>query len=408
MTIAILESVNFGLRHLAAAARDRGHDVILLTEDRSRYAYELAGPAIESLRIVDVDTGDVDAVTAVLSTETGLVGLVRMSDPRSLQALAVAERLDLPHENSEAVHLLRDKGRLRRHLHDHGFSAAASVVLDLRAALVDDLLEQLAGMVYPCIVKDVAGSLSQNVWLVRDARELPRVLAAAQQSETLLSRAVTVEPYFVGPMYSAETVSWDGETRVMGVSSRGLSPEPSFREETASFPVEFPEKTRLALTEWLSAILKSVGYRAGVTHTEFIVTTTGFEIVEINTRLGGALIGESINRSLGINVHSAFIDLALGRRPAVMDGSGEVLRGSAQIAIYAPTAGVFDGIDGATTLLDHPGAPELFTLRERGDVIISTSDQRGLVAVVFTDGDTSELAMHNAVSAAGKLTVRMR
>jgi hypothetical protein len=54
---------------------------------------------------------------------------------------------------------------------------------------------------------------------------------------------VTIEPYFEGPLFSAETVSWDGETRLLGITSGVLSRDPYFREETGSFPVSTPNSS---------------------------------------------------------------------------------------------------------------------------------------------------------------------
>jgi biotin carboxylase len=242
---------------------------------------------------------------------------------------------------------------------------------------------------------------------VKRPEDLPAVLEAAR-AVPLRGGALTAEPYFAGPMYSAETVSWEGQTRLLGITSRALSPEPYFREEMGSFPVHFPDEAHDELAAWLSAILTSVGYREGVTHTEFIVTTDGFEIVEINTRMGGALVGEAVNLALGINMHSAFADLALGRRPRVMDQSFAIPQGVTQVALYAPATGIFDRVDGAETLARHPGSPVFYPFRNPGDVIESTIDQRGAVGLVLATGATAELSMHNAMSAAGKLTPRMR
>jgi biotin carboxylase len=399
VTIAVLESQSLGLRHLVHAAGDRGHDVVLLTSDRSRYSYDL-GLLRDDIEVVEVETTDVDKVVAILQAGyPDVAGVVRMTDKWSLPALAVATALGLPHENADAIGLLRDKGRLRNHLHDNGFSKARSITFDPG--------ETPSAVPYPAIVKDVAGGSSENVWLVKRPADMPAVLAEAR-AVTLRGGALVAEPYFTGPLYSAETVSWDGRTRVLGVTSRAMSPEPYFREEIGSFPVRLPDRTNDELAEWISAILTSVGYREGVTHTELIVTTEGFEIVEINARMGGALIGEAVNQALGINMHSAFADLALGRRPTLMDESFEVRQGVTQVAVYAPATGVFDRIDGAEALAGHPGSPVLYPFRNPGDVIESTIDQRGGLGLVLATGATSELSMHNAMSAAGKLTPRMR
>ncbi|MGW7454693.1 ATP-grasp domain-containing protein [Streptomyces sp. NPDC054787] len=404
MAIAVIETLNFGLEHLADAARERGHELHLLTTNRDFYQYELSKESTKSVNVTDMDTADVEQVVSALRKIPDLAGVIRMTDLWSMPALAVAEELGLPRQNKEAVALLRDKGRLRDHLHANGFSRASSVVFDPHTASADQLAEELP---FPCIVKDVAGSSSQNVWLVKTPADLPSVLSAAQQVEEVRGGALTAEPYFVGPMYSAETLSWDGETRILGVSSRTLSPEPHFREEALSFPVAFPEATRKDLTDWIGSILSSVGYREGFTHTEFIITNEGFEIVEINPRLGGGLIGETIHRSLEVNVHDGFFDLALGRRPALMDASLEPRRGAAQVLIYAPTTGVFEGFTGEDLLAGHPGEPKLHPVRRPGDRIPATTDQRGAVAFLLATGATAELALHNVMSAAGKLGVRM-
>ncbi|MFD5778896.1 ATP-grasp domain-containing protein [Streptomyces sp. NPDC126933] len=405
MAIAVIETLNFGLGHLAEAARTRGHELHLLTTDRSFYRYELEAESGASVKITDVDTSDVEKLVAVLREIPELAGIIRMTDLWSMPALEAAEELGLPRQSATAVALLRDKGRLRNHLHAHGFSRAPSVVFDPHTAVHDELTRKLS---FPCVVKDVAGSSSQNVWLVRTSADLASVLDAARQVEEVRGGALTAEPYFVGPLYSAETLSWDGETRILGVSSRSLSPEPHFREDAVSFPVAFPEAEAKELADWLSSILAAVDYREGFTHSEFIITADGFEIVEINPRLGGALIGESIHQSLGINVHDAFIDLALGRRPALMDAQLQPQSGAAQVLVYAHEIGLFDRFTGEDLLAHHPGEPKLYPLKRPGDPVPSTTDQRGAVAVLFATGATAELALHNVMSAVGKLGVHVK
>lgn len=404
MAIALIESLNFGLGHLAAAARRRGHELLLLTSDRSRYTYELSDELSTGVEVIDVDTTDAEKIIATLSGIQDLAGVVRMADRWTLQALETARRLGLPHQDIDAVTLLRDKGRLRKHLHDNGFSRAAGVVFDPHTASA----EVLAGLLpFPCVIKDAAGSGSQNVWLARTPADVPAVLAAARTTAQMHGDALVAEPYFTGPMYSAETLTWGGRTRVLGISSRALSPEPYFMEQGASFPVAFPAVTERVVAQWISSILSSVGYRDGFTHTEFIATAHGFEIVEINSRMGGALIGESIRRSLGVDVHGALLDVALGRRPSLMDEPLDIKHGTAQVCIYAPRAGVFAGLDGTELLDHHPGDLELYPVRFPGETIASTVDQRGAIAFLLARGATAELAYHNAVSAAGKIGVRM-
>jgi biotin carboxylase len=403
VTIALVESVHFGLGEFVQAARARSHELVLLTGDRSRYMYELEKIDVD-VAVIDVDTADVNAMARVLHNVPDLAGVVRSADRWSLPTLELAQRLGLPHQNNDAVRLLADKARLRDHLFQRGFSRSRSTRFGPWTA---DLATLAAALPYPCVVKHDAGSSSENVWLAQTAADLPDIIAEARMVERLLNGKLTAEKYFSGPMYSLETVTWDGQTRVLGVTSRGLSSLPHFREETAAFPVLMAPPVLDELTGWIGSILTSVGYDLGVTHTEFVITESGFEIIEINSRMGGALIGLSVNRALGVSLHGALLDLALGQRPALLDEPAQVMIGVAQVALYAPAPGRFAGITGADLLHGHPGRPEVYPLRAAGDHINSVIDQRGLVALVLAEGDTSELALNNATSAAGKLIVRM-
>ncbi|WP_405772442.1 ATP-grasp domain-containing protein [Actinacidiphila glaucinigra] len=404
--IAAVEALNFGLDHLAAAARRRGHGLVLLTADRSRYLHELALAAPGSLTVVDVDTDDADRVLAVLrDMPGGVAGVLRMVDTVSDQAIHVARQLGLPHADPAAVALLRDKGGFREHLRSHGLSRVRSQVFDPAASsAADDLVPFLD---FPCVVKDVAGAGSRNVWLVRDKEEFSDVLEAARRSVSLGGRPLTAETYLIGPMYSAETLTWDGQTRLLGVCSRTLSPEPDFREESASFPVALPDALEAEIREHVSRVLASVGYRHGFTHTEFIRTAEGVETVEVNPRLGGVVIGELMRRAAGFDVHQALVEMALGERPALMDMVPPPPTGAAAVGLYAPEPGIVASVEGGPTLAKHPGSPRLYPVQDRGSRIDSISDQRGLVSIVLTEGETAELALHHAWSAAGKVRVRM-
>ncbi|WP_230993494.1 hypothetical protein [Streptomyces endocoffeicus] len=108
----------------------------------------------------------------------------------------------------------------------------------------------------PAVLKDSAGTGSQNVWLVRDKQELDRALDEAASRR--LTGRLFAEPYFSGPVYSAETLTWAGHTRLLGVSSRLMSPEPRFREEVTAFPVVFPAVRRAALERWLGSVLAAI------------------------------------------------------------------------------------------------------------------------------------------------------
>ncbi|MGD9482618.1 ATP-grasp domain-containing protein [Streptomyces sp. TRM70308] len=399
MTVACLEALTFGLGRLVRAADGLGERLRLLTRDAGFYAYELERLPEGALDVVEVDTFDTEAVAAELRRAPGLRGLISSTDTWMLVGAELTARFGLPGLDPAVLRLARDKAAVRDLLHAAGLTRARAVEAD--GVDLAELLPKEAG--FPAIVKDTAGTGSQNVWLVRDERELAAVLRTAR-GRTLKGR-LFAEPYFSGPVYSAETLTWAGRTRLLGVSSRLMSPEPRFREEITAFPVAFPEPRRAELERWLGEVLAAIGYTDRFAHVEFALTSAGPEVVEVNPRIGGALVGEGLCRALGRNVYEAMVEAALGRRPRLLD---EAFPGGPAVAFvlgYPERPGVFTGVAGLERLADMPGAPAWYPVKRTGEVVEHLEDSRGYAGLVYAEAETAELATHCAVAAANAVRV---
>jgi biotin carboxylase len=388
---------------MAAAARDCGERLRLFTGNRSVYRHELSRLTEADLDIVDLDTSDMEQVRRALKEVPDLHGLISSTDTWSLVALELAEEFGLPHQNPESVRVARDKARMRDLLHSVGLSRGPAFRFDPAAVSACELTEHIA---FPAIIKDTAGTGSQNVWLLDGPEDVPRVLA--QANAVRLRGKLLAEPYFIGPLYSMETLTWENRTRLLGVNSRTLSSEPYFREEALSFPVAFPPARLAELAEWIDRVLAAISYTTGFSHTEFVLTKRGPEVVEINPRIGGGLIAEAMCRALRINMYEAYLDMALGRRPALLDAALEPVGAVSQMLLYPERPGVLDEIGGGERLVEHPGELEIYPIRLAGDRVEHVTDQRGCVGILLATGDTPELALHNVLSAAGKVRVHMK
>ncbi|MFG2343515.1 ATP-grasp domain-containing protein [Streptomyces phaeochromogenes] len=412
MTIAALEALTFGLGRLAEAACAAGHRLCLLTGDRAVYRHELAHltpEALAALDIVDVDTFDESACAAALAAVPDLRGLVNSTDTWSVPGADLAAKLGLPGPDPAAVRLLRDKSRVRTLLHERGLSRGRALAVPVSPVSPTDpsgpssAAEILREIGLPAVLKDSAGTSSRNVWPVRDEQQLHAALAEAAQRA--FAGRLFAEPFFSGPVYSAETLSWEGETRLLGVLSRQMSPEPSVREEAAAFPVAFPDPELGLLQDWVGRVLTTAGHDTGFAHVEFVLTAEGPELVEINRRIGGALVGEALCRALGTNVYEAMVDTALGRRPALLDNPVDATSGPATgfVLVYPDRRGTLTGWTGLDTLSDFPGSPEWYPTALPGRRVEHLVDQRGCTGIVLAEATTSELALHRALSAAGSV-----
>ncbi|QES45415.1 argininosuccinate lyase [Streptomyces venezuelae] len=407
MTIAALEALTFGLGRLVEAADAAGHRLCLLTGDRDVYRHELAHLAPGALDIVDVDTDDAGACAAALSAMPDLSGLINSTDTWSVPGADLAAKFGLPGPDPSAVRLLRDKSRVRALLHERGLSGSRAVAVPAptsSATATAAAAEILREVGLPAVLKDSAGTSSRNVWPVRDERQLHAALSEAAQRP--FNGRLFAERFFSGPVYSAETLGWEGETKLLGVLSRQMSPEPSVREEAAAFPVAFPLPELARIEEWVGRVLAAAGHDSGFAHVEFVLTADGPELVEINRRIGGALVGEALCRALGTNVYEALVDTALGRRPALLDAVSTGYapeRATAFVLVYPDRPGTLTGWTGLDGLAAFPGSPEWYPTAVPGRRVEHLSDQRGCTGIVLAEAETAELALHRALSAAGSI-----
>ncbi|WP_405821755.1 ATP-grasp domain-containing protein [Streptomyces sp. NBC_00838] len=405
MTVAALEALSFGLGRTARAAHAAGHRFVLLTGDRSVYRHELAtARGAYGVDVIDVDTFDPDAVRGALASLPDLAGLINTTDTWSVPAADLAQELGLPGPDPEAVKLLRDKARVRRTLHRAGLSAGTAVEVEPRPESAE-LVREAVGL--PAVLKVSAGTSSRDVWIVHDYEGLRAALGEAEEraggagGASGLNGSLFAEPFLAGPLYSAETLSWEGRTRLLGVLSRQTSRRPAVREEAAAFPVALPPAELTALERWVGDVLAAAGHDQGFAHVEFVLTRSGPELVEINRRIGGALVAEAMCRTLDVNVYEALVDVALGRRPRLLDAplrpAGPAV---AFVLVYADEPGVLEGWAGLDGLNAFPGDVSWYPVRAPGDAVPHVGDQRGCTGMVLAEAPTAELAQHRAWSAA--------
>lgn len=398
--IVFVEALVFGLGRLVDAANALGVKPVLFTRDRSLYLHELRSSACKELQVEDLDTFDVEAMV-VRAREIGAIGLVNLTDTWSIPAIEVADHLGFPGQVGNSVRVCRNKTEMRNRLHAAGLSAgpAFAVARDCDRAEMERKLH------LPAIVKERSGTGSRNIWLCKDIGEYRSAIVDALDRIGL--EAVTVEPYFQGTLYSAETVTHNAETRLLALSGRLMSPEPHFREDYVIAPLPLDEGRHDDLLAWVRRVLAAVGYENGIAHLEFVETGAGREVIEINPRLGGSLLGEILCRSYATNIYSAFIEMALGRRPSLLDCTLTVHRCFAQRFLYGSSSGTLIAVVRPERLGRLPGRPEYFEVLPAGRKIDHCNDSRGRVGILLASGDNSTEATVNVSAAGNTFTVKV-
>ncbi|MFH9299157.1 hypothetical protein [Streptomyces sp. NPDC017520] len=393
--VAMLEALNHGLRFFDAAAARLGVQLHLLTFDQPYYAQELR--AAPGILCHSMDTSSVDDVAGFL-VENGITALISNTDRWAPTAEALAERLGLPAVQRNTGELL-DKTSTRQRLHEVGLARSRAVAGTEALALGGEVLD-IADR--PVIVKDSRGSGSKDVLFATTPQGVVRRIKELESRGVPASRC-TVETYATGPMFSAETWTTDERTHLLGVSSRTISPMPNWKELDSTYPIRPGSDWERDVHVWVSSVLEAVGRGPGPSHVEFIDTAHGFELVEVNPRLGGGLGGAGIVEATGVDVYALLIHNALGNsteKVFTQESGAPAVGGYAQVDKYASRTGPLGSILGEDILAGFPGRPQWHPVRLPDYVVSDLTHQGAAFGTVSAVGDNAETALLHAHAAA--------
>jgi biotin carboxylase len=296
---------------LIADARRRGYAPLLVVTphtDPARLAACRADPShpLSALEeVVEVADAKVDDVLP------GIQPLLRRYDVRAVLCIGdffvepvgiVGDCLGLPGAGAAASRISRNKLLQRTALPD--LSPAFQVVTPAGRSTVDvDALE------FPVVIKPVGRFSSLGVRQVDRGGELRPILATYPEDETLL-----VESRVVGPEFSVEALTQDGDVLWAGVTGKRTNESTGiyFTEMGHTSPAELSEEDTAALLAANAEVLRRLRFRDGITHAEFRLSARGPVLMEVATRLPGDGITFLWELATGRPLEPVMLDLALG------------------------------------------------------------------------------------------------
>ena len=204
-------------------------------------------------------------------------------------------------ESSETIQVLLDKYRLRQSLRKAGLSKVRSRIL------TKNRFESLSKENQACFVKPRSGLGSFGAFRIDDQTtwqqilKLKREMVSDREYASVFesSRDFIVEDYIGGVELSFETLVVEGEAHFPAIHEK-LETEQmgcSTMENTSvSPPVSLEEAGVRSGMGFIQSCLQALGIRTGCYHIEakYLASTNQWEVIEINPRLGGALIKESV------------------------------------------------------------------------------------------------------------------
>jgi biotin carboxylase len=307
-----------------------GYDVALIDTEPPTWQQHL---------VVDhetADTRDPEAVVAAglaLAARHTVAGVLTWDEYALVPTATLAARLGLTGSTPESMTAARNKAASRAKFAEHGVPSAAST-------LVDSLPHATAvahRTGFPVVLKPASHAASIGVIRVDRPDELPSAWAFASAGAGGQGRegyGVLVEEYLSGPEVSVECATAGGIATPLAVTRKEVGFAPYFEETghtvTADDPL-LPEVGPVAVQA-----VSALGITDGVQHVEMRLTPAGPRIIEVNSRIGGDLIGRLVHLATGLDLPRIAADIACGNVPSL----APTRKGTAAVKVlYAPATG---------------------------------------------------------------------
>ncbi|WP_436776716.1 ATP-grasp domain-containing protein [Yinghuangia sp. YIM S09857] len=379
------------------AAAELGLEVTVFTDRAEPHKAAYAGSDAAPARIVECDVRDFRALIAAMSHEPSPDAVFGNSDHLQSQTALAADWYGLPGKDWRAALRAKNKALMRRHLADAGVDSVWT------AELPGDLDPGVLAAVdvpFPCVVKPREGVASEDVYLVRNERELLARCRGIRERTPAV--ALVVEEFLRGDLRTLETLG-DGQVRyVLGGFRTRVSAPPTFVEESMAFDAE-PDAAAVAQVE---RALDALGVGFGACHTEYVVAPDGrARIVEVNYRIIGDQCDLLLRDLLGLPVFEWVLRVHLGEQLSFAEGlaagSGAGRRARVEY-VCARAGGTLVAAPAAEDLVDDGVELAYRPLRAVGVTAPLTGTNRdylGVVRAVGPDQGRTDAAVARFVAA---------
>ncbi|WP_459247477.1 ATP-grasp domain-containing protein [Streptomyces youssoufiensis] len=279
----------------------------------------------EAIRLADhaapfADPLDGDAVYGALlasGADPGSVDAVLSTPSYGAQAAAdFAARIGARGTSPAGTLAARDKGECRRMLRAREVpSVGFRVVTDAAEAL-----EAAEAIGYPVIVKPVLGIGKAVTSIAHDPSAVRAHFAAAVADRDGLTEGMArqlderylVEELVSGDLYSVEVAASGGRLVPLVCASRKVSQENPVLELGCTVPSGLSTANEAALGRYAVEVCRALGLDLGVFHVEVMHTPSGFRLIEVNPRLTGGSLPDTISAVAGVDIFALLVDLFLG------------------------------------------------------------------------------------------------
>ena len=395
------------------ATLDRGDEFTFLTTQLEHYrkqpeVYPLLARARQTIEVLTFDSAEAERLVLDVHSQRPIDAVLCLIDIRLIEAARLAERLGVRHISPVNAALLRDKFNVRQRLAEQGLIQPEFKLAQSNEEL--KLAVERLGL--PVLIKPADGYGSQNIVVLRFPEDLDPLLTPLD--DMLPSRTdyglgvkandrLLVERFMAGTVIGCDTLTVNGQHRLLGVNEKMFFEPPSFAIQGGCFTPNCAEYADIE--RYVFSALDAVGFNWGATHVELMLTADGPRLIEINPRLVGAKIARLVGYALNRSIHADLIAAHLGH--LVLPG---LMSTSAQVAvsrwIVAEEEGILDYIDLPDWHDKRIRCVEI--LKRPGDHVRPPFENADRIGYVMVCGTTRQEAEKLADRFVAKTTVQLK
>ena len=325
-------------------------------------------------------------------------GIIGTDDVTTELAACVATKLELPHNDSQAVKIAQRKDLARLSLKNAGVKIPQFDLLTTKS-----LSQQNITVNYPAVIKPVALSASRGVIRVNNFAELEqavariiKMLATELQIEDVIRETLLLEEFIPGKEIAVEAMLYNGELDVLAIFDKPDPLDGPFFEETYYLtPTSFAEEIQQEIKQTVLDACQAYGLKEGPVHAECRINEKGIWILEVAARTIGGLCGRLLNLGTGYSLEQLVLLHAMGKRVEIKT----IESASGVLMIPVPQAGILKRVEGLLEAQRIPYISEVGIEVREGYELIPLPEGSSYLGFIFADAPTvakAEQALRDA------------
>ncbi len=260
-----------------------------------------------------VDTKDKNRLCD-LSRKHGIDAVLTTGTDVAIPSIGhICDTLKLPGISYKTAMAATDKWTMQQRFKAHGVPSSESI----RVENLDQAMAAITRTSYPAMVKAPDSSGSRGIHRVDKPQQLADALTDALQ----ISKAgyALVEKYISGVEFGAQAVVLNGRVVKLICHNDTVTPPPVSVPIGHSCPLMMSREIKVEARKVCEQGVTAIGIENGICNIDLMADGTSVYMLEIGARTGATGIPEIIFHSLGINLYDVAIDIALGKRPQLME-----------------------------------------------------------------------------------------